>query len=244
MNDFILKKAKAVLKKVTTQKKKSKEESKPVLANDMHLHVVVDDRAHKAVGRLFPGFDHNEKKIAGLEGNHPGMKMQTSCDIPEVNIKVYDSGGKEEVFAFDNIGLAGQPQLFINSLGDSHLFLRVNPRLTKKDMSRLVDYIEADVYISVEVAQPSLPGVNNDDGGPKNGKANGAKVIPIQKDIEGLTGAELREIRDGLEVNREEMVKLLAQHGVTISVRTLSRYERGERIPPPEVGNAAQQLQA
>jgi len=241
---FELSKAKGTLKKCTTSKTKSKEGSKSVLTNDVHLLLVVDKRCEKAVDYLFPGYGAVENAIAARDGDHRGVKIGTKGETPELNVTVFDGSGAVEVWKFDRVSLHGKPELLINSLGDSHLALRIDAKLSKKDMSQLVDYIDADIYVSAEVAQPLLPGL---EASPKAGddkkadkKMNGT---PVQQKLDGsMTGDELRSLRETGELSRPQLIDRLAVQGVAVSAKSLQRYEGGARDVPDEVATAVREM--
>jgi len=232
MDSFSLDKAKGVLKKCTTSKTKGKEDGKAVLTNDVLLHVRVDSRAEKAVDHLFPGFKHVEQCVAARDGDHHGLKLQARGDVGEINVTVFDGGGNKEVFAFQGVRLKGSPTLLVNSLGDSHLVLRVDAHLSRKDMGALVDYIDADVYVTAEVTQPELP---------MTASTVTAKIViaPAQTDLTGPSGDEVRQAREERAMTRGDLVLALEAAGHVTSVKSLQRYESGERQIPPELASAA-----
>jgi DNA-binding transcriptional regulator YiaG len=132
----------------------------------------------------------------------------------------------------------------MNSIGDSRLQIRIDARLTKKDMSRLVDYVDADIYISAEVSQPDLPGMHSPkhDYSDMDGKAESKKEPsePVQITIDGeMDGEQVRALRENAGIKRPELIELFtAKAGLDVSVKTLQRYESGERPLPPEFQDA------
>jgi hypothetical protein len=243
MERFELSKAKGELTKCTTAKKKSKDEGKPVLTNDVHMLIVVDERSRDAVEFLFPGHQDVENAVAGRDGAYGGLKMQTKGDVGELNVTVYDGTGQNEIWKFERIGLQGQPTLLMNSLGDSRLHLRLAAKLSKKDMGKLVDYVEADIYISAEVSAPMLPGLAAaavtaaaiEATQPLNGSAS----TPVQQRLDGaMTAEELLEFRKGEQMTRSDFVDWLAEKDISISEKSLQRYESGSRDVPDDVAAA------
>lgn len=256
MEKFELDKAKGVLKSCNTSKKKGKDEGKLVLNNDVKLMIVVDKRCEKAVDFLFPAYASVENEIASRDGSHPGIEFQTKGDTPELNVTVFDGTGQNEVWSFERIELQGKPKLLINSLGDSRLVLRLNARLSKKDMSKLVDYIEADVYVSATVSQPLLPGLKAGKEvsealeavhpiGERKGKSNGKA---LQQNLDGsMSHDELRTFREDAGWSRPDMILELDNAGVSVSARSLARYEAppddGGRAIPEQLANAVKAMQ-
>jgi len=247
MEKFELDKAKGVLKKCTTAKKKSKDDDKLVLTNDVHLLIVVDKRCRDAAEYLVPGHEFVEKQVAARDGSHTGLEIQTKGDVEELNVVIYDGTGNNEVFRFERIGLMGRPKMLINSLGDSRLALRLNAKLSKKDMGKLVDYIDADVYVSAEVSQPLLPGMAKGKAisdaieatQPLNGNA------PTQPNLDGtLDGDGLRTLRENAGMSRPEFVEFLAEKDVIVAIKSLQRYENGDRPMPDEFAQSVKEIYA
>lgn len=248
MEKFELKLAKGLLKKCTTSKKKSKEDGKPRLSNDVQFLIVVDKRCHQAVEYLFPNYKKIEEGIINRDGDHPGMSMQAQGKTPELNFTVYDGGGSNEVFCFERVSLKGSPRLLVNSLGQSRLEVRLDAKMSKKDMSKLVDYIDSDIYIDAEVAQPLLPGIA--DAKAKSEAIEATQPLsddsdddsePTQQNLNGsMPAEELRAFRENNEWSRAELIEWLGTMGVSVSPKSLQRYENGARDVPNAIAEAVQ----
>lgn len=233
MERFKLDKAKGTLKKCTTSRKKSKDDGKPVLLNDVHFLIDVDDRCKDAVDYVFPSYSDVENAVAGRDGAHRGVKMQANGDVPELNVSIFDGTGNTEVWKFERVEIHGRPELLINSIGDSRFALRLNAKLSKKDMSKLVDYIDADIYISADVAQPALPGIEPKETVTMYREGDGD---PVQQNLDGsLTADDLLAFRSHENMSRSEFVEWLAEKGLDVSAKSLQRYETGERDIPDEL---------
>lgn len=157
MDSFSIDEASGILKKCVTAKSKTKDDDEATLTNDVHLIVEVNEKSSGAVECLFPGYLLMAGAISEYDGDHAGVKIQAKGGSPALNVTVSDQSG-ELIFSFERANLNGQPTLSINGKGDGRLSIRLDAKMSKKDMSKLVDFIDADIYVSAAVSQPSLPG--------------------------------------------------------------------------------------
>lgn len=231
METFELEGAACRLVECRIRKKKVKNKDKLEQRNVVKFLVSVDERSRKACEYLFPMHEQVENGVAARSGTHPGLEMKASTDIEKLSIHIEDEAGKT-VWDFGGIRPQGKPTLKINRLGDSHLEIGFDPRMSSKDMGKLKDYVEADLYMTAKYTQPELPMKG------ANGSAEPKEEAPVQENLDGsMPHEDLAGFREKMGMNRGEFVMWFADQGVVVSSKSLGRYERGERVIPDELAD-------
>ncbi len=180
----------------------------------------VDDRSAPAIEHFFPGYAFTEKEIAGLEGDHRGVELQSLQKCDPLSFQVLGADG-EVVFSFSGVEFKGKPKLRINSLGDGTLFFSVLVKIRRDEATTLFEYLDADAFFVADVEQPALPL-----GDPTE------VADEKQTDVEGPTGADVFELRKGVGWSRKDLADRLNGDGWVVDEKLLLAIEeKGERHP-------------
>jgi len=158
MSVFNFERSAAMIRKCTTAKVNKKDEDGnrvERIATDFHLDILVDEKCSGAVEVLFPCYEDIEQQIAGYDGSHPGVKIQTRCGVPTLAVQIHDIDGGR-IFKFPSASTNGSPVLSIDRLGDSTMKLRLDVMLSRKEMEKLADYVGAEVHVSAVPTQEEL----------------------------------------------------------------------------------------
>jgi DNA-binding transcriptional regulator YiaG len=224
MDSFVIDEANGALTKCVTARSKSKDNDEAVLTNDVHVVVEVSKKSSKAVECLFPGYRFMAEAIGEYDGDHAGVKIHAKGSLPALNVTIFDQNG-ELVFTFDRVSLNGQPVLSINGSCESTLSIRLDARMSKKDMSKLVDFVDAEIFVSAVISQPNLPGFTVGVDAEKN------------EEDSSMTPEELKALREGNNMSADDMVDHLSGYDLHVSQTSVLKWEDGSASIPLAIAN-------
>lgn len=229
---FYLQQAKAVLEKATSARI-SIDDNQVELNNGLQIRLKLDDQGtHDAAEFFFPGYDIVQDRIADLEGKHPGMKATIKLSPPAMTFVIYDGDGVNKVFQLRGSTIKGNVAFSITAKGNSALRMTINTKLTKDEMAKLHDFIGADILVSALEMQPDMFSGSNPDA--SSSTASSPVQVDLENELMTMTGSDMREQREKRGWTRDA----LAAH-VGISTKSVGRYERGDRMLPPDIGEKA-----
>jgi len=228
MDSFSIDEASGALKKCVTARTKAKDDDETILTNDVHLVIEVNEKSADAVECLFPGYKSIAEAIGEFDGEHAGVKIQAKGGTPSLNVTISDQAG-ELIFSFERTSLNGQPALSINGRGDSKLSIRLDARMSKKDMSKLVDFIDADIFVSAAVSQPNLPGFDT--------VTKAERDDEEQPDESSMTPHEMKAARENNGMTASDLVEHLSGYDLHVSVSNVLKWEDGSMGVPVSIAN-------
>jgi hypothetical protein len=228
VDSFSIDEAPGSLTKCVTARSKAKDDDESILTNDIHINVEVGERSSSAVECLFPGYRLMSGAISEFDGDHAGVKMQAKVSMPALNVTISDEEG-EPIFRFEQASLNGQPALSINGSGDSRLSIRLDARMSKKDMSKLADFIDAEIFVSADISQPSLPGFDV--------SAKKGPVSESRREDSDMTPIEIRDARESRGMTANDLVEHLGGYDLHVNVSNVLKWEDGSASVPASIAN-------
>ena len=110
---------------------------------------------------VFPGLG---AVLAALQDDKdlPGLDITSKVALPICAVEICRAIDGERVFGWNAVEVVGRPKLSIEPGGFAEFSLGIRVTTTKADMERLVDFLDADVIVSVSPSDPLGAAVNDD----------------------------------------------------------------------------------
>lgn len=184
-----------------------------------------DANAHDGSDALFPSYAFMASRLgemSDLHEGHPGVKINSMRKVPRLTFVVGDEGG--DVWRFPNSKVTTQPKMLIDTEGSCTIAVEVITMMTDDQMSQLRGYIGREVRVSCHETQEDLFSTQAT-------VRHSSRQMAIDH---GMTGHELRSMREARGLSRPALAELLS-----VSRKSIQRYEMGERVMPAHVAHAA-----
>lgn len=241
---FFLQKAKCRLRKCISERIRDSEGESERLRNSLALIIEHGAGSKDAFQHFFPAYDAVELAVAGDEG-HSGVDMSASRQIPDSTFMIYDPATSSQIFSLPSTRLKGKAKLKTNTLGESYLQIDLATQVPREDMSKLMDYLDADLEVSAAQMQPDL--FDGDDEPEDDGSDETGTVADIDymgdaedagdngyradtNDSESITGREMKAAREAKDWTRADLSRAMG-----VSPKDISAYERGDKLMSPQV---------
>jgi len=116
-----------------------------------------NDSFADAIEALWPGSEGAMDAVWSQAGAIEGFDLVARTKLPELIIKIYPHKDGESLFSLSSAVVKSRVKLLVNKDGEPCLQLRrVAGRFDRESMSRLMTFVESDVFITCEPSQVDM----------------------------------------------------------------------------------------
>lgn len=231
---MLINKCKAHLVEQKSKGDKTDEEHEHKVKTTVKFTMDLGPGNEDAMAELFPGLKAVQDAISEFDGDHPGVELKSCAMPPPLFFVVQDGSGTSDVFRWQNVTLQGKAKMTITSLGSGRIEMTFVASVSREDMSKFSDYLDADVYISTAEQQLDLFSDN---------ERGVAEAFEAQApDATTMTALDFRALRMAMGWEVADVVEEFGHADLPVNVRDVQAWDDGERPIPHRAAVLMEQL--